>query len=64
MAPVHNVIQERLQIVGAAVAVVDVIGKFPHIGDEDRLGDEDIRSLRLALADLAECRRLLLLTIK
>ncbi len=32
--------------------------------DAAGLGDEDIRSLRLALADLAECRRLLLLTIK
>ncbi len=34
----------------------------PLMRDSSGLDDDDIRELRLALADLAECRRLLLLT--
>src|SRR5512139_2128991 len=34
--PVHQVIQERLEIVGPPVAVVDVIGVLPHVAAENR----------------------------
>jgi acetylornithine deacetylase/succinyl-diaminopimelate desuccinylase-like protein len=34
--PVHQVLDERLEIVRAAVAIVDVIGVLPHVAAEDR----------------------------
>src|SRR5689334_7900910 len=34
--PVHEVIQERLEIVGPPIAVVDVIGVLPYVAAEDR----------------------------
>src|SRR6185312_10083026 len=36
--PVHEVFQERLQIVGPAVAIVDVVGVLPDVAAEDRGG--------------------------
>src|SRR5471030_2860862 len=35
MVPVDQVVEERLDIVGTTVAVVDVIGMFPHIAAEN-----------------------------
>src|SRR6476659_5532591 len=36
--PVHEVFQERLEIVRAAVAVVDVVGVLPDVAAENRRG--------------------------
>ena len=38
MFPVHEMVDERLQIVRTAVAVVDVVGVLPHIAAEQRAG--------------------------
>src|SRR5471030_2889931 len=35
MVPVDQVVEERLEIIGPPVAVVDVIGMFPHIAAEN-----------------------------
>src|SRR5215207_322619 len=43
--PVHEVFDERLEVVGPAVAVVDVVGVLPDIDAEDRLGAVDERVL-------------------
>src|SRR6478752_1004733 len=34
--PVHEILDERLEIVGTAVAIVDVIGVLPDVAAEDR----------------------------
>src|SRR5216683_1666593 len=36
IVPVHHVVEERLEVVGAPVAVVDVIGVLPHVAAKDR----------------------------
>src|SRR6266545_320980 len=36
--PVHQMVEERLDVVGPPVAVVDVIGVLPHITAQDRRG--------------------------
>src|SRR6476660_9063175 len=38
VVPVHEVFQERLEIIRTAVAVVDVIGVLPDVAAEDRRG--------------------------
>src|SRR6201746_2028940 len=44
IVPVDEVIDERLQIVGTAVAVVDVVGMLPDVAAEDRRGAVDQRA--------------------
>src|SRR4051794_29481118 len=39
--PVHEVVEERLEVVRPAVAVVDVIGVFPHVAAQHRFGAMD-----------------------
>src|SRR5579862_685912 len=34
--PVHQAFEESLEIVGPAIAVVDVVGVLPHVAAEDR----------------------------
>src|SRR5665647_2563759 len=34
--PVHQMIEEGLHVIGTAIAIVDVIGMFPHIAAEHR----------------------------
>src|ERR1700730_4327154 len=36
--PIDEVIEERLEVVGTSVAVVDVVGVLPNVATEDRLG--------------------------
>src|ERR1700709_1935950 len=43
IVPVDEVIDERLQIVGTAVAIVDVVGMLPDVAAEDRRGAMDQR---------------------
>src|SRR3954468_22661680 len=38
VVPVHQMIDERLEVVGPAVAVVDVVGMLPDIDAENRRG--------------------------
>src|SRR5262245_21840155 len=45
VVPVHQVVDEGLEVVGPAVAVVDVIGVFPYVTTEDRLGALNQRAL-------------------
>src|SRR5437867_9467067 len=45
IVPVDQMIAERLQIVGTAVAVVDVVGVLPDVAAEDRRGAVDQRAL-------------------
>ncbi len=52
VVPVHQVLDERLEIVRAAVAVIDVVGVLPHIDAEDRGSAGDQRALAVrALGD-------------
>src|SRR3954469_19224849 len=58
--PVHEVLDKRLQIVGTAVAVVDVVGVLPDVAAEDRggavhqriLAVRGLGNLELAVLDL------------
>ena len=43
--PIDEVIDPRLQIVGPAIAIVDVVGVLPHVDAEDRLRAVDERVL-------------------
>src|SRR5437016_4675557 len=45
IVPVHEMIDERLQIIRTAVAVVDVVGVLPDVAAEDRGGAIDQRAL-------------------
>src|SRR4029077_19646632 len=36
IVPVHEVLDERLEIIGTAVAIVDVVGVLPDVAAEDR----------------------------
>src|SRR5258707_7237 len=36
--PIHQMIDKRLEVVGAAVAIIDVVGMLPNIDPEDRRG--------------------------
>src|SRR5258705_4666459 len=36
--PVHQMIDKRLQIIRAAIAIIDVIGMLPDVDAEDRRG--------------------------
>src|SRR6202041_1705398 len=36
--PVHEMIDERLQIIRAAIAIIDVVGVLPDVDAEDRRG--------------------------
>src|SRR5260370_41890696 len=45
IVPVDQVIAERLQIVGTAVAVIDVVGMLPDVAAEDRGCAVDQRAL-------------------
>src|SRR5690242_9036815 len=38
VVPVHQVVEERLEVIGAPVAVIDVIGVLPYVAAEDRRG--------------------------
>src|SRR5579871_4881111 len=54
--PVDQMVDERLQIIRPAVAVIDIIGVFPHIDAEDRRCALDQRAFpvrRLRYDDLA-----------
>src|SRR2546429_2331802 len=44
IVPVDQIIAERLQIVGTAVAVIDVVGVLPDVAAEDRRGAMDQRA--------------------
>src|SRR5690554_3642569 len=35
--PIHQIVEERLDVVGAAVAIVDVVGMLPDVAAEQRL---------------------------
>src|SRR6186713_1805123 len=51
--PVHEVLDERLEIVGTAVAIVDVVGVLPDVDAEDRGGTVHQRILAVrGLGDL------------
>src|SRR3954471_2231576 len=51
--PVHEVLDKRLQIVGTAVAIVDVVGVLPDVAAEDRGGAVHQRILAVrGLSDL------------
>src|SRR5215213_6542079 len=43
--PVDQIFAERLQIVGTAVAIIDVVGVLPDVAAEDRRGAMDQRAL-------------------
>src|SRR2546430_11912974 len=45
IVPVDQIIAERLQIVGTAVAVIDVVGVLPDVTAEDRGRAVDQRAL-------------------
>src|ERR1700752_1099573 len=36
IVPVHEILDERLEIIGSAVAIIDVVGVLPDIEAEDR----------------------------
>src|SRR5215472_7667357 len=38
VVPVDQVVEERLQIIRPAIAIVDVVGMLPHVAAENRLG--------------------------
>src|ERR1700759_5843862 len=51
--PVHQMIDERLQIVRTAVAIIDVVGVLPDVAAEDRRGAMNQRALAVrGLGDL------------
>jgi len=45
VVPIDQVIQERLQVVRTAVAIIDVVGMFPYVAAENGLGAVDQRVL-------------------
>src|SRR4051812_32237615 len=57
--PVHQVIEERLQVIRTPIAVVDVIGMLPDVAAQDRGGAmhqrtfavRGFRNLKLAVFD-------------
>src|SRR6266852_2942074 len=56
VVPVHQVVEESLEVVGPPVAVVDVVRMLPDVAAEDRLGAMHQRVLavrRLGDDDLA-----------
>src|SRR5690348_453234 len=38
VVPVHQMVKERFEVVGTAIAIINVIRMFPHVAAEDRLG--------------------------
>ena len=36
--PIHQVIEERLEVVRPPVAIIDIVGMLPYVAAEDRLG--------------------------
>src|SRR6201996_356361 len=45
--PVHEMVDKRLEIIGAAVAIVDVVGMLPDIAAEDRRRAMDQRAFTI-----------------
>ena len=45
--PVHEMVEEGLEIIGTPVAVIDIIGMFPNIDAEDRHAAMDERILAI-----------------
>src|ERR1700719_888771 len=45
MVPVDETLEERLEVIGAPVAIVDVVGVLPHVAAEDGSGAVNQRIL-------------------